>query len=153
MALHLGGRGRAPSRRRRSFAAIGLDVGLIAQQCGSGADVLAVFFRTALLQPLSYLKMYFPQVLGWFSEVTSPIARDFLERWPSLQKLQKARPETLRKFFIQRHSCKLDNIDRRLEEIRRAMPATHDAAVTCSCSAAALALVGIVRGSQCDCLL
>jgi hypothetical protein len=38
-----------------------------------------------------------------------------------LQKLQKARPETLRKFFIQRHSCKLDNIDRRLEEIHRAM--------------------------------
>ena len=93
----------------------------------------------------AYLKMYFPQVLGWFSEVTSPIAGDFLERWPNLQKLQKARPETLRKFFLQRHSCKADNIDRRLEEIRRAMSATHDAAVTCSCSAAVLALVRIVR--------
>jgi transposase len=93
----------------------------------------------------AYLKMYFPQVLGWFSEVTSPITGDFLERWPTLQKLQKARPETLRKFFLQRHGCKLDNIDRRLEEIRRAMPATHDAAVTCSCSAAVLALVRIVR--------
>jgi len=93
----------------------------------------------------AYLKMYFPQVLGWFSEVTSPITGDFLERWPTLQKLQKARPETLRKFFLQRHGCKLDNIDRRLEEIRRAMPATHDAAVTCSSSAAVLALVRIVR--------
>jgi len=93
----------------------------------------------------AYLKMYFPQVLGWFSEVTSPITGDFLERWPTLQKLQKASPETLRKFFLQRHGCKLDNIDRRLEEIRRAMPATHDAAVTCSCSAAVLALVRIVR--------
>ncbi len=93
----------------------------------------------------AYLKMYFPQVLGWFSEVTSPIAGDFLERWPSLQKVQKARPETLRKFFIQRHSCKPDSIERRLEEIRRAVPATHDAAVTCSCSAAVLALVRIVR--------
>jgi hypothetical protein len=39
----------------------------------------------------AYLKMYFPQVLGWFSEVTSPIAGDFLERWPSLQKVQTAR--------------------------------------------------------------
>ena len=68
-----------------------------------------------------------------------------MERWPSLQKVQKAKPETLRKFFIQRHSCKLDNIDRCLEEIRRALPATHDAAVTCSCSAAVLALVRIVR--------
>jgi len=62
-----------------------------------------------------------------------------------LQKLQNARPETLRKFFVQHHSCKRDNIDRRLEEIRRAMPATHDAAVTYSCSAAVLALVRIVR--------
>ena len=93
----------------------------------------------------AYLKMYFPQVLDWFAEITSPIAGDFLERWPSLQKVQKAKPETLRKFFIQRHSCKLDNIDQRLEEIRRAVPATHDAAVTCSCSAAVLALVRIVR--------
>jgi transposase len=93
----------------------------------------------------AYLKMYFPQVLGWFSEVTSPIAGDFLERWPSLQKAQKARPETLRKFFIKRHSGKPESIDRRLEEIRRGVPATHDAAVTCSCSAAVLALVRIVR--------
>ena len=93
----------------------------------------------------AYLKMYFPQVLGWFSEVTSLIAGDFLERWPSLQKVQKARPETLRKFFIQRHSCTLDNVDRRLEEIRSALTATHDVAVTCSCSAAVLALVQILR--------
>jgi transposase len=93
----------------------------------------------------AYLKMYFPQVLDWFSEVTSPIAIDFLERWPTLQKVQKARPETLRKFFVQHSSCTSESIDRRLEEIRRAMSATHDAAVTCSCSAAVLALVRIVH--------
>jgi len=93
----------------------------------------------------AYLKMYFPQVVGWFSEVTSAIAGDFLERWPSLQKVQKARPETLRKFFIQRHSCTLDNVDRRLEEIRSGLTATHDVAVAGSCSAAVLALVRIVR--------
>src|SRR6185369_3159739 len=39
----------------------------------------------------------------------------------------------------------LDNVDRRLEEIRSALPATHDVAVACSCSAAVLALVRIVR--------
>jgi transposase len=93
----------------------------------------------------AYLKMYFPQVLDWFSEVTSPIAGDFLERWPTLPKVQKARPETLRRFFVQHSSCTSESIDRRLEEIRRAMSATHDAAVTCSCSAAVLALVRIVR--------
>ena len=36
------------------------------------------------------LKMYFPQVLDWFAEVSSKIAGDFLERWPTLPKLQKA---------------------------------------------------------------
>jgi transposase len=93
----------------------------------------------------AHLKMYFPQVLDWLSEVSSSIAGDFLERWPTLQKVQKARPETLRKFFIQHHSCKSDSVDRRLQEIRRAMPATHDAAVTCSGSAAVVALVRILR--------
>jgi hypothetical protein len=93
----------------------------------------------------AYPKMYFPQVLDWFSEVSSPIAGDFPERWPSLQKAQKARPETLQKFFIQHRSRKPDSVDRRLQEIHQAVPATHDAAVTCSCSAAVLALVRIVR--------
>jgi hypothetical protein len=31
---------------------VGFDAGLIAQQCSSGAEVFAVFFRTALLQLL-----------------------------------------------------------------------------------------------------
>jgi len=49
------------------------------------------------------------------------------------------------KFFIQHHCRKPDNVDRRLQEIRRVVPATHDVAVTCSCSAAVLELVRIVR--------
>jgi transposase len=92
----------------------------------------------------AHLKLYFPQVLDWFGEVSSPIAGDFLERWPTLEKVQKARPDTLRKFFLQHH-CKSDSIDRRLEEIRQAVPATHDAAVICAGSAAVLALVRILR--------
>ena len=91
------------------------------------------------------LKMYFPQVLEWFSEVSSQITGDFLERWPTLQKLQKARPDTLRTFFIQHHSCTSENINRRLEEIRRAVPATHDPAVITSGVSAALAVVRLLR--------
>jgi hypothetical protein len=34
--------------------------------------------------------MYFPQVLAWFDEIGSNIAAEFLERWPSLEKLQRA---------------------------------------------------------------
>ena len=44
--------------------------------------------------------MYYPQVLQWFCEVSSEIAGEFLQRWPTLEKLQKARPETVRKFFV-----------------------------------------------------
>jgi len=47
--------------------------------------------------------MYFPQALKWFGEITSEIAGDFLEKWPTLQKAQKARPETIRQFLVQRH--------------------------------------------------
>jgi len=93
----------------------------------------------------AYLKMYFPQVLDWFGEVSSQITGDFLERWPTLQKLQKARPDTLRAFFIQHHSCRSENVQRRLEEIRRAVPATHDMAVIASSVAAVVAVVRLLR--------
>jgi hypothetical protein len=39
--------------------------------------------------------MYFPQVLNWFDEIGSKITAEFLERWPSLGKLQRARPATI----------------------------------------------------------
>jgi transposase len=91
------------------------------------------------------LKMYFPQVLDWFSEVSSQIAGDFLERWPTLEKLQRARSDTLRAFFIEHHSCRSENIQRRLEEIRSAVAATHDTAVIASCVAAVTAWVRLLR--------
>jgi len=93
----------------------------------------------------AYLKMYFPQILDWFSAVGSPIVGDFLLRWPTLEKLQKARPATLREFFRQHNSYKSDSIERRIQEIRNAVPATHDEAVIRSCSRAVLGLVRILR--------
>lgn len=75
------------------------------------------------------LKLYFPQILQWFSEMDSPLVRDLLRRWPTLEELQKARPATLREFFHQ-HNCRsAQRIDQRLEQIRQATPATRDAAV------------------------
>src|SRR5436190_11369470 len=73
------------------------------------------------------------------------IVGDFLEPWPTLQKVQKARPQTVRNFFIQHHSCRSDSIDRRLEQIRRALPAVNDAAVTQSCSVAVAGFVRVLR--------
>jgi transposase len=93
----------------------------------------------------AYLKIYFPQALHWFFEVTSQIAGDFLERWPTLRHAQKARPETLRQFFRQHNSSRSDSIERRVQEIRNAVPATQDAAVIDSCSTAVLAWVRMLR--------
>ena len=46
---------------------------------------------------------------------------------------------------MQHHSCTLENIDRRLEEIQRAVPATHDLAVITAGVATALAVVRLLR--------
>ena len=39
------------------------------------------------------LKMYFPQILRWFDDVTTPLVGDLLDRWPSLEQLQRAHPD------------------------------------------------------------
>jgi transposase len=92
----------------------------------------------------AYLKMYFPQVLDWFFDVTTEVACSFLERWPTLQQAQRARPQTLRKFFLEHRSARKLGVDSRLADICRAIPATHDDAVVRSCSAAVAALVRIL---------
>ena len=58
----------------------------------------------------SHLKMYFPQVFDWFDEIGSRIVAEFLERWPNLDKLQRARPATIERFFIDHNSRKAESI-------------------------------------------
>ncbi len=72
------------------------------------------------------LKLYYPQVLTWFYKVTSPVACEFLMRWPTLQALQKAAPRTILEFY-RRHHCREE--EGRIQEIRQAVPATLDQAV------------------------
>lgn len=75
------------------------------------------------------LKLYFPQIVEWFEDLDSPMVGQLLLRWPTLEKLQQARPSVLRDFFHQ-HNCRsAQRIEQRLEQIRQALPATHDAAV------------------------
>lgn len=90
------------------------------------------------------LKLYFPQILGWFDDVDSALVGDLLERWPTLEQLQKARPATLRQFFHQ-HNCRsAELIEQRLEQIRKAMAATHDQAVIQSSVSGARVLVQLI---------
>jgi hypothetical protein len=88
--------------------------------------------------------MYFPQVLNWF-DVGSTMSADFLERWPSLEQLQRAKPATIERFFIDHHSRDRERIAQRLEQIRKAVPATLDAAVVTSCSTAIAAWAALLK--------
>ena len=75
------------------------------------------------------LKLFFPQILKWFDDVTGPLVRDMLERWPNLQQLQRAHPGTLSKFFHQ-HNCRgEERLRERVAAIYEAIPANNDEAV------------------------
>jgi len=70
---------------------------------------------------------------------------DFLERWPSLEQLQRAKPATIERFFIDHHSRDRERIAQRLEQMRKAIPATLDAAVVISCSTAITAWAALLK--------
>ena len=77
----------------------------------------------------AYLKLYFPQILHWFDDVTTPLVGDLLERWPTLEQLQRAHPGTLRRFFHE-HNCRSEKLNQeRIDGIYQAIPATKDPAV------------------------
>jgi transposase len=77
----------------------------------------------------NHLKIYFPQMLGWFDRLDTELVCALLERWPTLEELQKVPPARLRTFF-RKHRCRdQELIERRLVGIRQAMPAIRDRAV------------------------
>jgi transposase len=77
----------------------------------------------------AHLKIYFPQIPQWFKDVDSLLVCDLLQRWPTLEELQKARPGTLRNFF-RRHHCRSEELmESRVRAIAGAMPALGDRAV------------------------
>jgi transposase len=79
------------------------------------------------------LKLYFPQVLQWFDDVATPLVGDLLERWPTLEELQRAHPGTLRRFF-QEHNCRSQEKNaERIAAIQQAVSATQDQAVREAC--------------------
>jgi Transposase IS116/IS110/IS902 family len=89
--------------------------------------------------------MYFPQVLDWFDEIGSHIAAEFLERWPDVEKLQRARPATIRQFFFNHNSRNVERLTERLDQISKAVPATSDMAVLTSCRTAVVVWAGLLK--------
>jgi transposase len=91
----------------------------------------AVDLQTQFTQRLTAeLKGYFPQALQWAgTDLTSPMACEFLCRWPSFQALKRTRESTLRRFYSTHHCRSAETIDRRLKEIRQAVPLVNDRAI------------------------
>jgi transposase len=87
--------------------------------------------RTALTNQLqAHLKIIFPQALKLVGEnLGSALCTDFLDRWPTLQDVQQAKPATLRKFYYGHKSRAEDLIRQRLELVQTAVPLTRDAAL------------------------
>lgn len=90
-----------------------------------------VELRTKLSQQLrAVLKEYFPLALSLLGDdLSSVLACDFLLNWPTLEKLQRVRPKTLRKFFYDHNSRSAEQIERRIQEIQAAKPLTTDSAI------------------------
>ena len=75
------------------------------------------------------LKGYFPQVLDWFRDKDAAIFADFLERWPCLLSVQRARTDTIVAFFHAHNVRRQSSIDRRIAAIRAELPLTSDPGV------------------------
>jgi transposase len=77
----------------------------------------------------NHLKIYFPQMLDWFDRLDTELVCTLLERWPTLEELQKVPSARLRAFFVKHHCRDQELIERRLIGIQQAIPALQDRAV------------------------
>jgi transposase len=89
----------------------------------------AVDDKTRYLHRLTaQLKMFFPQVLDWFSTVDTVVVGALLQKWPTLEDLQRA-PVSSVVGFLGKHRIPDTRIAVLRQLIREAVPAVKDAAV------------------------
>jgi transposase len=93
----------------------------------------------------SHLKIYFPQMLQWFEHLDTELVCAFLERWPTLEELQKVPPAKLRTFFAKHHCRDQERIKQRILAIHQSIPAIRDRAVIEAKSAAVKVIVQLIR--------
>lgn len=86
--------------------------------------------RTSHVQRLTdRLKTYFPQALEWAGGLTSMQAREFLDRRPTLEAIQSARPAAVRSFYG-RHRHGGEWVDSKIAAIRSAGSLHSDEPIT-----------------------
>ncbi len=78
---------------------------------------------------IAALKCYFPQVLDLFRDKETAVFAEFIERWPTLELAQRARPQTLSDFFRAHNVRSESAIQRRLGVLSSDHPLTSDVAV------------------------
>lgn len=103
--------------------------------------------RTALLQQLiAALKNHFPQALDWCGDdLTSPMACDFLVKWPTLAAVQNAKPHVVRAFYYGHRSRNAALIAERLQQIRSARALCPDEAIVATSALLTQALARQLR--------
>jgi transposase len=93
----------------------------------------------------NHLKIYLPQMLDWFERLDTELVCTLLERWPTLEELQKVPPARLRAFFL-KHRCRdQELIERRMVGIHHAIPAIRDDAVIEAKSAVVKVIAQLIR--------
>ena len=91
------------------------------------------------------LKQYYPQALEWFDRIDTPLFCAFIERWPTLVQVKRARRTTLQSFFNQHNMRSAQVLEVRLTSIKVASPLTLDEAVITPNRLQALVLVDLLR--------
>lgn len=91
----------------------------------------AVDLRTKLVLRLqAALKLYFPQAVEWVgAHLYTPLACDWLLKWPTLETLQKAKPQAIRAFYYAHNCRRPDQVEDSLKAMAAAKPLTQDTAV------------------------
>jgi Transposase/Transposase IS116/IS110/IS902 family len=89
----------------------------------------AVDDKTRFLNRLTaQLKMFFPQVLGWFSTIDTVVVGQLLQKWPTLDKLQQA-SATKVAAFLREHRIPDSRITALQQLIQQSVVAIRDTAV------------------------
>src|SRR5438445_1844878 len=103
--------------------------------------------RTRIVNQIhATLKTYYPLAETLLEgQMNTPMAADFLARWPELDSLQKAKPEVIRSFFYKHNSRSAKKTEQRLDAVQKAKALTTDPALVVPARHRILALAGMLR--------
>ena len=101
--------------------------------------------RTSVAQALTdTLKHFFPQILTWFGQANSRLARVFFSRWPTLEAAAAARADAIERLVRANSRKKPAQIEELVGKIRAAVALTEDRAIVDAMSLLARSYVTVL---------